>query len=130
MIDATTASRSLTGLAETTLVRNPGAELDKTDFLTLMITQLRNQDPLEPLDQNAFLTQTAQFSALEQLVNINQTLDGLATTLAPLGEPAASLAQLQQIAAALGDIKTLLAGRDPAGGAVDAAAAPEEGAGA
>jgi hypothetical protein len=130
MIDATAASRSLPGLPETTLVRNPGAELDKTDFLTLMITQLRHQDPLEPLDQSAFLTQTAQFAALEQLVNINQTLDGLATTLAPLGEPAASLAQLQRIAAALADIKTLLAGREPAGEATAAAPAPEEGAGA
>jgi flagellar basal-body rod modification protein FlgD len=55
----------------------PGKTLTKNDFLQLLVTQLTHQDPLNPLDQNQFLAQTAQFSQLEQLVNINESLSAL-----------------------------------------------------
>lgn len=55
------------------------AALSKDDFLRLLITQLRYQDPLEPLDQNQFLSQTAQFTALENLQNIGKQLEDLKT---------------------------------------------------
>jgi flagellar basal-body rod modification protein FlgD len=48
--------------------------LDKQQFLKLLITQLRNQDPLNPVDQNQFLTQTAQFTTVENLENISAQL--------------------------------------------------------
>jgi flagellar basal-body rod modification protein FlgD len=48
--------------------------LDKDDFLNLLVTQLRHQDPLEPMDAQDFGAQLAQFSSLEQLQNINETL--------------------------------------------------------
>jgi flagellar basal-body rod modification protein FlgD len=51
-----------------------GPTLGKQDFLKLLITQLRNQDPLNPLDQNEFLSQTAQFTSLENLQNISAEL--------------------------------------------------------
>jgi flagellar basal-body rod modification protein FlgD len=51
-----------------------GPTLGKQDFLKLLITQLRNQDPLNPLDQNEFLAQTAQFTSLENLQNISTQL--------------------------------------------------------
>jgi flagellar basal-body rod modification protein FlgD len=51
--------------------------LGKDDFLKLLITQLRNQDPLNPLDQNQFLAQTAQFTSLEHLQNISAGLEEL-----------------------------------------------------
>lgn len=51
-----------------------GPTLGKQDFLKLLITQLRNQDPLNPLDQNQFLAQTAQFTSLENLQNISTQL--------------------------------------------------------
>ncbi len=51
-----------------------GQTLGKDDFLKLLITQMRNQDPLSPMDQNQFLAQTAQFTSLEDLQNINQSL--------------------------------------------------------
>lgn len=54
--------------------------LGKDDFLRLLITQLKNQDPLNPLDQNQFLAQTAQFTSLEHLQNIRSGLDALAAT--------------------------------------------------
>lgn len=62
-----------------------GQQLGKDDFLRLLVTQLRNQDPLNPLDQNQFLSQTAQFTALEQLQNINKALGNLTATSASSG---------------------------------------------
>lgn len=49
-------------------------ELDRTDFLNLLIAQLQNQDPLNPLESADFSAQLAQFSSLEQLMQINQKL--------------------------------------------------------
>ena len=59
-----------------------GPSLGKQDFLKLLITQLRYQDPLNPLDQNQFLAQTAQFTSLESLQNIDRGLASLQTTMA------------------------------------------------
>ena len=78
-----------------------GNALGKDDFLKLLVTQLRNQDPLNPLDQNQFLAQTAQFSSLEQLQSINQELSNLsaASTGPNLGQAAALLGKTVQVAA-------------------------------
>ena len=46
----------------------------KDDFLNLLITQLQNQDPLNPTDSTEFTAQLAQFSSLEQLGNVNENL--------------------------------------------------------
>lgn len=54
-----------------------GNTIGMNDFLKLLVTQLQNQDPLNPLDQNQFLSQTAQFTAVEQLQQINQSLTAL-----------------------------------------------------
>jgi len=51
--------------------------LGKDDFLTLLITQLQNQDPLNPTDSVEYTAQLAQFSSLEQLNNVNQNLEYL-----------------------------------------------------
>lgn len=51
------------------------SDLDKDAFLKLMIAQLQNQDPLEPLDGTDYSAQLAQFSSLEQMQNINDTLN-------------------------------------------------------
>lgn len=48
--------------------------LGKDDFLRLFVTRLANQDPLEPLKDEAFIAQMAQFSQLEQLQNMNDNL--------------------------------------------------------
>ena len=51
--------------------------LGKDDFLDMMIAQLKNQDPLDPMDGTEFTAQLAQFSSLEQLSNVNGNLESL-----------------------------------------------------
>lgn len=55
--------------------------LGKDAFMTMMIAQLKNQDPLNPMDGTAFLSQLAQFSSLEQMQNLNDTMVSLPTYL-------------------------------------------------
>ncbi|MCL2355851.1 MAG: hypothetical protein FWC70_01670 [Defluviitaleaceae bacterium] len=55
--------------------REPSQDLDRQAFLNLLITQLRYQDPLNPMDDRDFIAQMAQFSALEQMMNLNATFE-------------------------------------------------------
>ncbi|MGD0723975.1 MAG: flagellar hook assembly protein FlgD [Spirochaetia bacterium] len=50
------------------------AALDKNDFLKILITQLSHQDPTQPMDDKAFVSQMAQFSSLEQMTNMSEGL--------------------------------------------------------
>jgi flagellar basal-body rod modification protein FlgD len=45
-------------------------QMDKDDFLTLLVTQLKNQDPSAPMEDKQFIAQMAQFSQLEQMNNM------------------------------------------------------------
>jgi flagellar basal-body rod modification protein FlgD len=47
---------------------------EKEDFLKILVSQLENQDPLNPMDNDRFAVDLAQFSQLEQLINLNETL--------------------------------------------------------
>ncbi len=51
-----------------------GSVMGKDDFLRLLVTQLQNQDPLNPQDPTEFTAQLAQFSSLEQLFSVNENL--------------------------------------------------------
>lgn len=53
--------------------------LGKMDFLKMLIAQLKNQDPLNPMSGTDFATQLAQFSSLEQLYNLNESLHTLSS---------------------------------------------------
>lgn len=51
--------------------------LGKEAFLTLLVTQLQNQDPLKPMEDKEFTAQLAQFSSLEEMKNISKSVDSL-----------------------------------------------------
>jgi len=54
--------------------------MGKEDFLRLFTTQLKAQDPLNPMDSTQFTAQLAQFSSLEQLTNINTSLANMVSS--------------------------------------------------
>jgi flagellar basal-body rod modification protein FlgD len=60
-------------------------QVNESEFLNLLVTQLKHQDPLNPADNQAFLAQLAQFSSLEQLMSINQTLSNISDSFQPAG---------------------------------------------
>ena len=63
------------GMAAT--AATPENTLGQDEFLTLLVAQLQNQDPLNPTDATEFTAQLAQYSQLEQLFNLNDAMDGL-----------------------------------------------------
>lgn len=54
-------------------------ELGKNEFMELMIAQLKNQNPLEPQDNGAFISQLAQFSSLEEMQGLSGSVDDMAS---------------------------------------------------
>jgi flagellar basal-body rod modification protein FlgD len=58
--------------------------------MNLLVTQLQHQDPTQPQDDSAFIAQLAQFSSLEQLQQMNQTLNSIATFFGQLQSTGAS----------------------------------------
>lgn len=59
-------------------------QLNGNDFITLLVAQLKQQDPTNPMDPTQFVTQLVQFNSLEQLISINHDLQPApSSTLAP-----------------------------------------------
>jgi flagellar basal-body rod modification protein FlgD len=73
------AATNATAAANATANSSSDSTISKDEFLQLFVTQLKNQDPLNPMDSAGFTAQLAQFSSLEQLTNIN---DGVTSLLA------------------------------------------------
>jgi flagellar basal-body rod modification protein FlgD len=87
-----TSQRDSTGVGQ--------ANLGSQDFMRLLVTQLQNQDPLEPQKGTEFTAQLAQFSSLEQLVNVNSMLAQLASLQAAVANTQAAGFIGQEVTAA------------------------------
>jgi flagellar basal-body rod modification protein FlgD len=64
-----------------TTTRTASKSLDADAFMTLLVTQLRNQDPLSPMDPEQMAAQLAQFTTVEQLSKLNDTVSSQESTL-------------------------------------------------
>jgi len=74
-------------------VKSSRGQLDQGDFLRLLTTQLKLQDPTDPVDNKDMLAQMAQFSSLSGITEMNATLRGIAARLdAVLATPTPALA--------------------------------------
>ena len=75
-LQSTNAGTSIAA-ATTATGRTPGNQLDKDAFLQIMAAQLRYQDPLSGGDNTQYVAQMAQFSALEQMQNLNASISDM-----------------------------------------------------
>ena len=83
-VSATNAVDSSTGAGATQQTRKPdgiNGLANRDTFLKLLIAQIRHQNPLNPTDGVQFLSQLAQFSSLEQNLQIRENLDSILSTL-------------------------------------------------
>jgi flagellar basal-body rod modification protein FlgD len=71
---ATSAQSQSSGAAASTPASSPN-NVNQNQFLQLLVAQIQYQDPTNPTDSTAFVTQLAQFSSLEQLVAIRGDLE-------------------------------------------------------
>lgn len=62
------------------VAKQKGSALDKDAFMLLLVTQFKYQDPLNPMEDKEFISQLSQFSSLEQLMNLNTSMEGLNTS--------------------------------------------------
>src|SRR5580698_8803613 len=58
----------------------PSQTLGINDFMKLLATQFEEQDPLQPMDDTAFIAQTAQFTALQQTTTLTQNMSQMAAS--------------------------------------------------
>jgi flagellar basal-body rod modification protein FlgD len=76
-IPSNTPTPSPTGLTSSGTVTSSTAAADQSMFLQLLVAQLKNQDPLQPMDSSTFVTQLAQFQQLDSTVGMAQDLTGI-----------------------------------------------------
>ncbi len=95
MITGIQATDPITGAASSAA---GGQAMGKDAFMKLLVNQIRNQDPMAPTDNQAFIAQLAQFSSLEQMQTMNENIVGLAV----LQQNNALLEQLTSSSALIG----------------------------
>lgn len=78
----TAINPATTNTARSTAAENPAAKpLGQADFLLLMTTQMKNQDPLKPMDSTGMLSQLAQFSTVQGIDSLNSAMGAMANVM-------------------------------------------------
>jgi flagellar basal-body rod modification protein FlgD len=72
---STAAETTGASLYSTTPVRTPKQTLDSETFMSLLVAQLRNQDPSSPMDTNQMISQTTQLAMMEKITAMSETTD-------------------------------------------------------
>ena len=108
------------GNSQGQLQKKDNQTLDKDDFLKLLVTQLKYQDPLNPMQDKEFIAQTAQFSTLEQMQNLNKTFEnGIESLLVSQYELLSSFSSWQSTLGGLSLIGKEIIGQDADGESVN-----------
>jgi flagellar basal-body rod modification protein FlgD len=85
-----TTQQTATGSSAASSSDPVNALASESTFLQLLVAQLQNQDPESPQDGTQFVAQLAQFSSLEQQMEMRQDLDTINTNVADIGSATAS----------------------------------------
>lgn len=83
-IASTTSTAASAAASSTTSTATTSATSTENEFLTLLTTELTNQDPLNAMDASTFTSQLVSYAGLEQQINTNSKLDGITSLLTTL----------------------------------------------
>jgi flagellar basal-body rod modification protein FlgD len=72
-------AKAATATASTSTASTDNSTITSNDFLTLLVTEMKNQDPTQPTDPNAYIQQLVGVNSLQQLIGINQGITSLDT---------------------------------------------------
>ena len=115
-INAPSGIKTTADAANEALTANSSSGMGQKDFLTLFTTQLKCQDPLDPVKNEAFVAQLAQFSQLEATTAMSETLKAYVDSMA--GERMMSSTNMIGKTVAVPDAPAIIAGDKPAQGFV------------
>jgi flagellar basal-body rod modification protein FlgD len=115
-INAPAGIKTTADAANEALAANSSSGMGQKDFLTLFTTQLKCQDPLDPVKNEAFVAQLAQFSQLEATTAMSETLKTYVESMA--GERMMSSTNMIGKTVAVADAPAIIAGDKPAQGFV------------
>ncbi len=82
MADVTALGASTQQISQVTSRPQGGSTLDQEAFLSLLVTQMKTQDPTKPMESTEYIAQLASFSQVEQSVQVNNKLESLLTSSA------------------------------------------------
>lgn len=105
-INPTTATAGAAAASTARAGSTTGLSGDFNTFLTLLTTQLRNQDPSQPMDANQLTQQLVQFATVEQQMNTNQTLERM-LSLQQAGQMADAASLVGRDVSVAGDVLPL-----------------------